>query len=129
VVVSLQQVDKTAISLLAQGGATILIEKEAAATPAVRVPHARRVEALCHAELDHRRIRIYCTACMKQHIEWFEVLAMEVTAVIQKWSRWMSTQPYELRGLRFDSRTLKISERTSKFDLFMRDIAEALTSI
>jgi hypothetical protein len=117
---------------LAQGGATILIEKEAAATPAVRVPHARRVEALCHAELDHRRIRIYCTACMKQHIEWFDVSAMEATTVIQKWSRWMSTQPYELRGLRFNSkRTLKISEleRTSTFDLFMRDIAEAVTSL
>ncbi|CZT11975.1 uncharacterized protein RAG0_15974 [Rhynchosporium agropyri] len=50
----------------------------AATTPAARlvaaataglVPHARRIEALCHAELDHRRIKIYCGACPKQHIE------------------------------------------------------------
>jgi hypothetical protein len=102
--------------------------KEAARAPAVLVPHAHRVEALCHAELDHRRIRIYCTACLTQHIEWFEVSAMEATAIIQKWSRWMATQPYELLQLRVNSKwTLKVGEvrRTSRFDQFMREIAEA----
>jgi T5orf172 domain len=51
------------------------------------VPNARRVEALCHAELDHRRIRIYCRGCLKLHIEWFEISPEEAIAVIQKWSK------------------------------------------
>ncbi|ORX91140.1 hypothetical protein BCR34DRAFT_650422 [Clohesyomyces aquaticus] len=55
---------------------------EAAAAPAVLVPHTRRVEALCHTEFDHRLIRMYCRACLKQHVEWFEVSVIEVTAVI-----------------------------------------------
>jgi hypothetical protein len=108
----------------AQTAATTSTAEEAA----VLVPHARRVEALCHAELHHRRIRIYCTACLKQHIEWFEVSAMEATAVIQKWSRWMATRPYESRQLRASSKwTLKVGEvrRTSRLDQFMRDIAVA----
>lgn len=111
-----------------QAAAATLTAKEAAAAPVVLVPHARRVEALCHAELDHRRIRIYCTACLKQHIEWFEVSATEAIAVVQKWSTWMTTQPYELRELRVRSKwTLKADEisRMSKFDQFMQEIAEA----
>jgi hypothetical protein len=110
----------------AQAAATTSNAKEVAATPAVLVPHARRVEALCHAELDHRRIRIYCGACLKQHVEWFEVSATEVTALIQKWSRWMCTQPYELLLLRDKVKwTLKAGEvqRTSRFEQFMREIA------
>lgn len=97
-----------------------------AAAPALLVPHARRVEALCHAELDHRRIRIYCGACLKQHIEWFEATAAEVTAVIQKWSRWMTTQPYELRQLKDGVKwTLKGSEirRTRRIEQFMLELA------
>lgn len=99
---------------------------EAAAAPAVLVPHARRVEALCHAELNHRRIRMYCGACLKQHVEWFEVSAIEVTTVIQKWSRWVATRPYGLLRLRDKSKwTLKAGEvqRTSKFEQFMQEIA------
>jgi hypothetical protein len=110
----------------AQVATAISNAEGAAAAPAVLIPHARRVEALCHAELDHRRIRIYCNACLKQHIEWFEVSAIEVTAVIQKWSRWVSTQPYELLQLRSKSKwKLKAIEvqRTSKFEQFMREIA------
>ncbi|CAG5184790.1 uncharacterized protein ALTATR162_LOCUS11083 [Alternaria atra] len=116
---------------LSQAAATISTAKEATAAPAVLIPHPRRVEALCHAELDHRRIRIYCTACLKQHIEWFQVSTMEATAIIQKWSRWMTTQPYEFRQLRVDSRwELKMSEvrQTSRLDQFMQEIAEAPAS-
>ncbi|PKX97782.1 DUF1766-domain-containing protein [Aspergillus novofumigatus IBT 16806] len=54
-----------------------------------KVPNARRVEALCHAELHHRRLRIYCTGCLKQHIEWFEIAPVDAIAVISKWSNWM----------------------------------------
>lgn len=49
-------------------------------------------------------------------------------AVMQKWSRRMATQPYELVKLRgMSKRTLKASEirRTSRFDQFMREIAVA----
>jgi hypothetical protein len=67
---------------------------------AMVVPHARRIEALCHAELDHRRIRIYCRGCLKQHIEWFEISPAEAIAVIQKWSKWMTTRPYQSIQLR-----------------------------
>ncbi|CAG2014930.1 unnamed protein product [Fusarium graminearum] len=31
------------------------------------VPNARRVEALCHAELEHRRVRTFCPSCLKLH--------------------------------------------------------------
>jgi hypothetical protein len=113
---------------LAQAAAAIPTAKEVATAPDVLVPHPRRVEALCHAELDHQRIRIYCNACLKQHIEWFKVSAMEATATIQKWSRWVTTEPYALRELRADSKwTLKVDEirRTSRLDQFMQEIAEA----
>jgi hypothetical protein len=111
----------------AQAATTDPTAEGAAAAPAVLVPHASRVEALCHAELNHRRVRIYCTACLKQHIEWFEVSAMEATVIIQKWSRWMATQPYEPLQLRGKVKwTLKVGEarRTSRFDQFMREISE-----
>jgi len=82
-----------------------------AATTAMLVPHARRVEALCHAELNHRRVRIYCRACLKQHIEWFRLSPVEAIAVIKKWTRWMARQPYELRQLRDGSKwVLKATE-------------------
>ncbi|KAK6379162.1 hypothetical protein LTR81_027786 [Elasticomyces elasticus] len=76
-------------------------------TPTTLVPHARRVEALCHAELDHRRIRIYCNGCLKQHIEWFDVSAEEVIAIIRKWSKWMATRPYKILSLKSGPKTLK----------------------
>ncbi|KAL2815389.1 T5orf172 domain-containing protein [Aspergillus granulosus] len=64
---------------------------------AVAVPNVARVEALCHAELRHCHIRIYCPACLKQHIEWFQVSSAEAIALIQKWSNWMWMQslPYQ----------------------------------
>ncbi|KAK4888696.1 hypothetical protein LTR27_012435 [Elasticomyces elasticus] len=83
-------------------------------TPTTLVPHARRVEALCHAELDHRRIRIYCNGCLKQHIEWFDVSAEEVIAIIMKWSKWMATRPYKILSLKSGPKwVLKAGERQS----------------
>jgi hypothetical protein len=64
------------------------------------VPNARRVEALCHAELRHRRRRFYCKGCLVQHIEWFEVSVEEAIAVIEKWSAWMRTNPYKSMQLK-----------------------------
>lgn len=63
--------------------------------PAVTIPNACRVEALCHAELNHRRIKIWCKGCLKQHNEWFETSPAEATAVIEKWSKWMKSCPYQ----------------------------------
>lgn len=63
--------------------------------PRVAVPNAHRVEALCHAELKHRNIRIDCRGCLKPHVEWFLVSPEEAVAVIQKWSMWMLTSPYK----------------------------------
>ncbi|KAK4074999.1 uncharacterized protein Triagg1_4663 [Trichoderma aggressivum f. europaeum] len=48
------------------------------------VPNARRVEALCHAELDYCRTSVYCTGCSIQHIEWFEMTPDDAISVIQK---------------------------------------------
>ncbi|MCJ1310861.1 hypothetical protein MMC25_004529 [Agyrium rufum] len=67
----------------------------------IPVPHARRVEALCHAELHHHRVLVKCEGCSKTHREWFEVSVAEAIAVVRKWSLWITREPYEqLRELR-----------------------------
>ncbi|KAI3589041.1 T5orf172 domain-containing protein [Fusarium oxysporum f. sp. albedinis] len=93
---------------------------------AAAIPNARRVEALCHAELDHRRIMIYCHGCLKQHLEWFEIPSTEAITVIQKWSDWMATRPYQSTQLRNKTKwTIKEEERTRTRDMdrFMREIS------
>ncbi|KAH7142748.1 T5orf172 domain-containing protein [Dactylonectria estremocensis] len=94
----------------------------------VAIPNARRVEALCHAELNHRRIRIYCKACLKPHLEWFEIPSAEAIAVIQKWSNWMATQPYQPNplgsGLNWKIREQETT-RARDMGSFMREISEA----
>ncbi|KAG8670860.1 hypothetical protein FPOAC2_04163 [Fusarium poae] len=87
------------------------------------VPHARRVEALCHAELDHRRIRIYCHGCLKQHLEWFEVSSTEAIEIIQKWSNWMITEPYKMGSIK-----MEVTARTERMDDFMDEISAASSS-
>ncbi|KAH6984269.1 T5orf172 domain-containing protein [Ilyonectria sp. MPI-CAGE-AT-0026] len=89
------------------------------------VRNVRRVEALCHAELNHRRIRIYCKACLKPHLEWFEISAAEAIAVIQKWSNWMATGPYKSTQLRSVVKwTIREEERkrAQDMDRFLREI-------
>ncbi|KAF7180835.1 hypothetical protein CNMCM7691_010126 [Aspergillus felis] len=91
-----------------------------------KVPNARRVEALCHAELHHRRLRIYCTGCLKQHLEWFEIAPVDAIAVIRKWSNWMASNPYQERNLRAGSSwTLKAEEvkRSEDIKTFLKDIS------
>ncbi|KAI9743447.1 MAG: hypothetical protein M1818_002759 [Claussenomyces sp. TS43310] len=88
------------------------------------VPNARRVEALCHAELAYRKIRIYCRGCLKQHIEWFESSAEEATAVVRKWSKWMMTHPYQSTPLG-DGVILKEEEKLKAHDIdrFMKEMS------
>ncbi|CEI60083.1 hypothetical protein FVEN_g8127 [Fusarium venenatum] len=92
------------------------------------VPHVRHVEALCHAELNHRRIRIHCPGCLIQHLEWFEVSSMEAIKVIQKWSTWMKTEPYKPPALRSGQKWIcKIEEiaRLERMDNFMDEVSAA----
>ncbi|EKJ72021.1 hypothetical protein FPSE_07800 [Fusarium pseudograminearum CS3096] len=92
------------------------------------VPHARRIEELCHAELHHRRIRIYCPGCLKQHLEWFEISSTEAITIIQKWTTWMKTNPYKPTSLRYGQKwTIKMEEtaRTERMDNFIDEISAA----
>lgn len=59
-----------------------------------RIENARRVEAMCHAELENCRVWVYCENCMKDHNEWFDVPADRAVSVVQKWSSWMNARPY-----------------------------------
>ncbi|KAK2596143.1 hypothetical protein QQS21_006420 [Conoideocrella luteorostrata] len=92
-----------------------------------RVPNVRRVEALCHAELDYCRVDIFCRGCLKEHTEWFEIPAANAIRVIQKWSDWMSSDPYEKkRTLRSGPNwALKVEEQQKvvKISDFMRGIS------
>lgn len=62
-----------------------------------RVPNASIVEALCHAKLQQHRRRFYCTACLKQHIEWFEVETDQAIQAIRHCTLWMKKKPYRTR--------------------------------
>ncbi|KAH3008657.1 hypothetical protein KXW60_001878 [Aspergillus fumigatus] len=91
-----------------------------------KVPNARRVEALCHAELHHRRVRVYCTGCLKQHLEWFEIPAVDAIAVISKWSNWMASKPYQKIKLRSRSIWHLKTEEAKRFNdirTFLKDIS------
>lgn len=66
--------------------------------------NARRIEALCHAELDDFRVWIYCQNCMKTHDEWFDVLEDRAVSIVKKWSSWMTTKPYHGNRLKEERR-------------------------
>jgi hypothetical protein len=83
-----------------------------------RVPNVRRVEALCHKELDHCRVKFYCRVCLKEHNEWFEIAAADGIKVIQKWSKWMADDPYEKKLLRSETKwVLKVDQLKKVLDL------------
>lgn len=90
----------------------------------VTVPNARRVEELCHKELDYCRIRVHCEACLKEHIEWFEISPKECIQVVKKWSQWMRTSPFA-NVLANKKRPLKgeEKEKTANMDEFMKTVA------
>ncbi|CAG5138817.1 uncharacterized protein ALTATR162_LOCUS445 [Alternaria atra] len=88
------------------------------------VPNAPRVEALCHSELHYCRIRVDCRACLKEHIEWFEISPKKCIQVIKKWSQWMRTNPFE-NVATDQGRLLKKeeNEKTKDMDEFMKSVA------
>lgn len=58
-----------------------------------KVPHVHRVERLIHLELADKRIKKDCTACGKEHREWFEIEATvdgvkAVDEVVRRWVGW-----------------------------------------
>ena len=90
----------------------------------VKVPNAPRVEALCHSELDYCRIRVYCDACLKEHIEWFEISPEECIQVVKKWSRWMRSNPFKSSPSNQKSRLKREEmEKTTDMDEFMTSVA------
>ena len=58
------------------------------------VPNIYRLEALVQAELAPSRLEVECS-CGKKHNEWFEVDLAHAKRVVEKWSEWMRTYPYE----------------------------------
>jgi T5orf172 domain len=63
--------------------------------PGDQLPHIHRVEALVHAELREARLEeIVCKGCRGGHIEWFAVSPAYAQKVINKWSKWIRTEPY-----------------------------------
>ncbi|KAH8662425.1 T5orf172 domain-containing protein [Xylariales sp. PMI_506] len=92
---------------------------------AIRVPHARRVERLCHAELDYCRVSIFCQGCLQQHLEWFIISVEKAVETIQRWSRWMETNPYECKSLKDGDKwvlNLEDSQRTGHMERFIKDL-------
>lgn len=94
-----------------------------ASSTVARVSNVRRVEALWHAELSHRRIRIDCKGCLKPHLEWFEVSAADAIAVIQKWSKWMATEPYQFSVEKWELKPAG-QKRIREIGCFMKEISK-----
>ena len=63
-----------------------------------QVPHVARVEKLIHAELKEFRHKQTKCVCGTIHIEWFGVSHLDVAVVVEKWSAWMETKPYDTNG-------------------------------
>ncbi|KAK5167331.1 uncharacterized protein LTR77_007030 [Saxophila tyrrhenica] len=62
-----------------------------------KVPCVKRVERLIHLELAERQVKRQCTACGKEHREWFEVEASQagvkgVDEVVRRWVGWGERQ-------------------------------------
>lgn len=62
-----------------------------------KVPCVKRVERLIHIELAERQVKRQCSACGKEHREWFEVDASQagvkgVDEVVRRWVGWGERQ-------------------------------------
>ena len=58
-----------------------------------KVPYVKRVERLVHLELAQKQVKRQCTACGKEHREWFEVEANQagvkaVDETVRRWVGW-----------------------------------------
>ncbi|QMW42436.1 hypothetical protein G4B11_005760 [Aspergillus flavus] len=98
------------------------------ATEARRVPHAHRVEKLCHAELSYRNNVIYCDGCLKEHFEWFEVSPSEAIAVVRKWTTWIETKPYLFDGSLKEEEARKSADIDRFMDTMSKNTGDIRTS-
>ena len=77
---------------------------------ATRVKHAKRVKKLIHAELVTRGVFLKtCPThqkCERQNLaEWFDLEAQHAVRVIQKWTQWAESSPYD---------TLEVAEKKQR---------------
>ena len=64
----------------------------------IKIPHAWRVEKLVHAELrEYNKWEIGCGCKTKTHKEWFETSLPHAMKLVEFWSAWVQTYPYEER--------------------------------
>ncbi|KAH8646158.1 T5orf172 domain-containing protein [Xylariales sp. PMI_506] len=92
---------------------------------AVKVPHAYRVERLCHADLANSQVQIFCPGCWASHLEWFEVTSSEAKEVAEKWCRWMNTRkPYRKKEMRLGPKWLFKTEERQKCRDMRRYLAD-----
>lgn len=66
------------------------------------IEHAYRLEQLIFTELEEFRRQMPCcqnSSCRQKHKEWVATSPEHVIAVIEKWTAWMRSKPYEKRGL------------------------------
>ncbi|KAL2782394.1 T5orf172 domain-containing protein [Aspergillus keveii] len=78
---------------------------------AVLVSYPRRAEALCHAELEHCRVRVACGPCRAQHEEWFEVSWEVAVHVIQEWTKRIAKNPYGMSTPNFGEGPQEMNRR------------------
>jgi hypothetical protein len=65
-----------------------------------KVPNVKRVERLIHLELAGKQVKRQCSACGKEHREWFEVQANQagvkaVDETVRRWVGWAERQQTE----------------------------------
>lgn len=101
----------------------------------LRIPYAKRVEALCHAELQYMNEIVDCNACIVNHIEWFRTSVAEAIAVVRKWIAWIKMEPYEqsfrskntanTKNSKIDWRLSDdMARRTKNMDAFMQMLSK-----
>ena len=87
-----------------------------------KVPNAKQVEELCHADLHEDRVQIYCSGCLGNHNEWFNITEEKARAVLDKWATWIESIPYETRSLRIDEKGyLKDASKLRNMAAFKKD--------
>ena len=96
-----------------------------------RIPNYQRLEKLIHAELRNERRKFACCCgkkpksddCSKTHGEWFAISETEASVVINRWRKWMSSDPYTERTLR-PTEQLKIDYYNGRADFRWSDFVE-----
>jgi len=63
----------------------------------VLVRHAHRIKALLFAEVKGFQRKTYCAACSPWYHEWFQINIERAIKVIERWTAWAKTCPYDDR--------------------------------